>query len=103
MNKQVQSLIGIAYISKNISFGDDVVTMLQKSKSKLILVSDQASENTKNKYFQKAYFYNIPCYIIDDLILNHGLGKKNIKVISINNQAFAAKIIKMKGGKDNGN
>ena len=77
-----------------ISGEENVVLELQKGAVKYIFLASDASENTKKRIQDKAFYYNIE---IEDSYtsyeLSHAIGKENRMVIGIVNQGFL-KILK---------
>jgi ribosomal protein L7Ae-like RNA K-turn-binding protein len=94
MNK-LSGAIGMCYRSRNCVFGfDNALKCIKKKKSHLILVAEEASNDTKKRIYDKCKYYNVD---IETLNMSEILEKlnlsMNIKIISINDINFK-KLIK---------
>jgi ribosomal protein L7Ae-like RNA K-turn-binding protein len=99
MNKQLYSLLGLASRARKIVSGESLLKSIQSNKVKLVLICEDASENTKKKYLDKCNYYHIPIYFIDDVdTLSNAIGKDNRVCVGINDEGFASKIKSILGG-----
>lgn len=94
MNK-IKGLLGLANAARKITYGETALKDIQSQKAKLVIISLDASDNTKKKYSDKAKYYNIPFVMLDEFLINESIGRNNIKTLAINDQGFASKIIEM--------
>lgn len=89
MNK---ATLGLAYKAKKVMIGTDyVIDAMRKGEIYLILLANDASENTKKKISDKAKTYQVVVnheYSSSDLAT--ALGKHDIKVIGIKDRGFAS-------------
>ena len=61
MPNKIFSLLGIAMKSGNVASGEfQTLEAVKTQKAKLVLVSEDASENTKKLFFDKCAFYQVP-------------------------------------------
>lgn len=94
MNKSVLSMLSLCQRAGRLVSGElSCEKSLQSNNSFLIIIAEDSSENTKNKFKNKAYYYNIPVVIsgsIDEL--SHAIGKNNRVVLSVVDKNFADKI-----------
>lgn len=96
MNK-IKSLLSICMSSGNLKSGElSVEKSLQKEEACLVLTAFDASNNTKKKFSQKAFFYETT-YIeapegIDKDFLGSSIGKDMRSVIAILDETFAGKL-----------
>ena len=99
-NKRILGMLGLASKARKLSFGaDSTLEELQKNKIKLIIVAEDASDRTKNKFIEKANSNNINIIVyatIDDL--SKAIGKENKAVIGIKDANIAQEIEKMSRG-----
>lgn len=59
----------------------------------LVIVANDASDNTKEKFEKKAFFYNIPVKLcLDKETLGHSIGKDYRSVLGICDENFANRI-----------
>ena len=62
-NDKVLSMLGIAAKSGNVVSGEFSTEKAVKSgQAYLVIVSSEASENTKKSFFNMTDFYHVPCY-----------------------------------------
>ena len=88
--------------ARKVCFGADMVeTDIKKNKVKLLIISFEASERTKNKFIKLGNEYKISV-IIDGTIeeLSKAIGKSNKAVIGIRDENFAKSIQKKYDGGD---
>lgn len=92
---KIYNLIGLAMRAKKIISGEELMDAIRKKKVSLVLVSNDASENTKKKYSDKCRFYEIDMITIDDSNrLNQAIGKSNRMAIGIKDEGFKKSIMK---------
>lgn len=98
MQTKVYGLIGIARRARKVVMGESVITAIQNKNAKVVLISEEASVNTKKKISDKCQYYNITFCFVDDILLNQSLGEFNKKVIAITDEGMSKKIVQyMKG------
>ena len=100
MKNKILSLLGIVLRSGNLVSGDDTtLSDLKKGKIKLIIIANDASENTKKLFKDKSEYRDVP-YIIDFTKeeLGKSIGKSGRAVIGIKNDQFATKINEISRG-----
>ena len=60
---KIFSLLGIAMKSGNVVSGEfQTLEAVKKKKAKVVLVSEDASDNTRKQFFDKCAFYEIPVF-----------------------------------------
>ena len=96
MDKRLSSILSLCMKAGMLKTGDFAsVSALRSREAKLILLADDASGNTKKKYINKGYFYNIPVYICCRIAdLSHATGVVNRAVFAVTDSGFAANIEK---------
>ena len=102
INSNILGLIGLAMKAGKICFGaDSVEENLVKHKVKLLIISEDSSERTKNKFTKLCEKYNLPI-IVDGNIdeLSKAIGKNNKAIIGIKDINFANSIQKKYDGGD---
>ena len=102
IDSKILGLIGLAMKAGKISFGaDSVEEDIKKKKVKLIIVSNEASERTKNKFQKLSDEHQIPL-MIDGTIeeISHAIGKSNKAIIGIRDENFAKSIQNKYNGGD---
>lgn len=76
--KKIINLIGIAMKSHNVVSGEfSTEKAVKEKKAALVIVAEDASNNTKKKFTNSCTFYKVPMYIFADKEqLGHGIGKE---------------------------
>ncbi len=90
INDKFYRMLGLSVKSGNAVFGESAAKDSLKNKSQLVIVSTDASDNTKKKFRNGCSFYNVP-YIecSDRYFLGKATGKNFAVVISITDKGFA--------------
>lgn len=102
INNKILGLIGLAMKAGKVSFGaDSVEENILKKKVKLVIISEESSERTKNKFITICEKYNIPIIIYGDIeSLSKSIGKSNKAIVGIKDINFAESIQKKYNGGD---
>ena len=102
INNNILGLIGLAMKAGKICFGaDSVEENIIKQKVKLLIISEDSSERTKNKFIKLCEKYNIPVIIDGNIdVLSKTIGKSNKAIIGIKDINFAESIQKKYNGGD---
>ncbi|WP_100403998.1 YlxQ family RNA-binding protein [Bacillus sp. FJAT-42315] len=87
-------LLGLANRARKIISGEELtVKEIQRGQAKLILLSMDASPNTKKKIQDKASFYRVPVRWVDDrYVLGQAIGKEARVVLAVLDSGFAKKL-----------
>lgn len=95
--KKVLNLLGLATKAGKIASGEFATERSAKDgKSFLVLVSEEASENTKKKFRNTCDYYQIPfCLFGKADELGPAMGKQVRMSLSINDEGFAKAILKL--------
>ena len=82
--------IGMCIRARACSFGfENALNMLQKGKSSLVIVTEDASEGAKKRITDKCISYTTEIVVLDIReTLNKLKVKKDVKIISINDANF---------------
>ena len=96
-NSKILGLIGLAARARKVSFGADSVELeAQKNKVYLIILAQDSSSRTKEKFQKISEKYNIPIIItqtIEDL--SKAIGKNNKAILGIEDVNLAKEIQKI--------
>ena len=88
--KKALNLLGLAYRARKVINGEEnVIENLQKGKCKIVIVANDASMRTLDKFQKKCFFYNTQ--LITDFTceeLSKALGKGLVKIIALTDQGF---------------
>ena len=93
-------MLGFAMRAGRVLLGSDIViSAMQKGKAKLIIISESASDGTKNKIKFKSEFYSVPTIFttLTGEELSERLGKSYAPVVlAVTDDTFAKEILKAK-------
>jgi ribosomal protein L7Ae-like RNA K-turn-binding protein len=96
MDRKIASFISISMRAGKLTTGEaGCESALRGGEAKLILIAEDASDNTKKKRVHKSFYYKSPAYIYglkDDL--SHMCGTKNRAVFAVTDGGLAAGIEK---------
>ena len=94
INKKVLSMLGLAARSRNVVSGGFATENAVKSgKAYMVIVSDDASGNTKKKFKNMCAYYKVPIYQFGvKEVLGHSMGKQDRTSLAITNEGFANSI-----------
>ena len=94
--KKVLSMLGLAARSRNVASGGFATENAVKSgKAYLVIVSEDASDNTKKKFRNMCEFYEVPFYQFGEMeMLGHSIGKQERTSLAVLNEGFADSIQK---------
>ena len=100
INKKILGLIGLSARARKISYGaDSVEIQLKKKKVKLIIVAEDASDRTKNKFIKLSNEYNVPIIILGKIDeISKTIGKSNKAIIGIEEENKSKEIQKINNG-----
>ena len=90
-DKKIFGLIGFAARARKVASGGFMTENAIKSgKSHMVLLSVEASDNTKKKFTNMCAHYKIPIYIFGSKDeLGHAMGQEMRTVLSVNDAGFA--------------
>ena len=91
LSKRAASILSLASRAKKVVSGEESVEKsLQSGACELIIISIEASANTKKKFVNKCRFYGkdaLVCGTIEDI--SAVVGKRSRVVVSVNDAGFA--------------
>lgn len=93
---RVLSMLGLAARSRNVvSGGFATEQAVRSNKAELVIIAEDASDNTKKKYSNMCDFYRVP-YAIHGTkdVLGHSMGKEERAVLAVTDGGFANSIRK---------
>ncbi|MCM1175165.1 MAG: ribosomal L7Ae/L30e/S12e/Gadd45 family protein [Blautia sp.] len=96
LKKKVLSMLGLAARSRNVVSGGFATENAVKSgKAYLVIVPEDASDNTKKKFQNMCEFYEVPFYQFGEKeMLGHSMGKQERTSLAVTNGGFADSIRK---------
>jgi len=94
-NDRILSLLGLAIKSGNLVSGEFMTEKAVKErKAFLVVVSEEASGNTKKKFTNMCSFYEVPLYFYGTLEeLGHCIGKTFRASLAVTDEGFAKSIM----------
>ncbi len=100
INKKILGLIGLAARARKICFGaDSVALQIQKKKVYLVIVAEDSSDRTKDKFKSICEKNGIPIIIAGEIeILSKAIGKSNKAMMGIEDINLANEIQKINNG-----
>ena len=94
-NKRLLSLVGLATRARQVVSGEFSTEKSVKSgKSHLVIVSEEASDNTKKKFTNMCTYYKVPIYLFgtkDEL--GHAMGQEFRASLSVEDAGFAKSMV----------
>ena len=99
---RVLSLIGLATKAGKCASGEFMTENETKYRERtaLVIVAEDASDNTKKKFRDMCKFYEVPIYFYGDKdTLGHAMGKEFRASLAILDEGFAKGITKTTGNK----
>ena len=96
-NKKILSLLGLATRSRNLVSGEFMTEKTVKDGSaKLVIVAEDASDNTKKEFGDMCTYYKVPyAFIGTKEELGKSMGKQMRASLSITDSGFAGSITKL--------
>ena len=93
-------LIGLATKAGKITFGTEASKgAIEKSRTKLVIITTDASNRTKSNFKEICKKNNIPIYeCLETNELSKAIGKENKSVVGINDVNFSKAILKIING-----
>ena len=93
---KVLSMLGLAERSRNVvSGGFATETAVKCGKARLVIIAEDASDNTGKKYSNMCDFYEVPCAVHGTKeILGHSMGREERSVLAVTDDGFANSIQK---------
>lgn len=95
LNNKALQLLGLATRAGKTMAGEFLVEKaIKQKKAFLVLVAEDASDNTKKLFNDKTTYYDIPCFVVatkDEL--GKAVGKKQRASVAVLDEGFASSII----------
>ena len=93
---KVFSMLGLATRAGRIASGEFMTeTSVKKGKAVLVIVAEDASDNTKKMFTNMCSFYEVPIYFYGTKeTLGHAIGKDIRASLAVLDEGFANSIIK---------
>lgn len=100
---KIFSLIGLATRARRVVSGEFSTERAVKGfEACLVIVAEDASDNTKKLFSDKCSFYEVPCYVFGTKEeLGHAMGKEVRASLAVTDEGFADAIRKLLGDTEN--
>lgn len=97
MADKVLSMLGMAMRAGKVASGEfSVEKSVKTGKACLVIVSEEASDNTKKMFINMCTYYNVPiCFYGSKEVLGHAIGKGSRASVSVQDNGFADTIINL--------
>ena len=97
MADKVLSMLGMAMRAGKVASGEfSVEKSVKTGKSRLVIVSEEASDNTKKMFTNMCTYYNVPIYFYSSKeVLGHAIRKNGRASVSVQDKGFADTIINL--------
>lgn len=97
VKKKIFSMIGLATRAGKTVSGEFATEKSVKSfQAELVIVAEDASDNTKKLFKDKSSFYEVPCYVFGSKDeLGHAMGKEMRASLAVTDFGFAQSICKL--------
>ena len=94
-NNKILSLVGLATkAGKTVSGEFSTEKSVKTGKGYLVIVADDASENTKKKFRNMCSFYEVPIYFLSDKeSIGRAMGKEFRASLAVQDENFAKAMI----------
>ncbi|WP_096435368.1 YlxQ family RNA-binding protein [Alteribacter populi] len=94
MEDRALNFLGLAYRARALVTGEDVVLQaVRKGKLRLVIMSEDASENTKKRFTDKCSYYDVPLVIKwTRQSIGNAIGKDERVVVGVEESGFAKKL-----------
>lgn len=93
---RILSMLSIAAkAGRIVSGGFQTEKAIQSQEACLVIIAEDASDNTKKKYTDSCAFYEIPCIVYGQSEnLGHCIGKEFRKTLAVTDPGIAGSIVK---------
>ena len=96
MNDRVLSLLGLAAKGRNLRSGEfSTEKAVKEGSAAMVIIGNDASDNTKKKFTNMCAFYNTPIYFYSDKVqLGRAIGREMRTSVAVTDEGLAANIMK---------
>lgn len=93
------NLLGLASRARKIVTGEILITKIRTNEVYLVIIANDASDNTKKKLIDKCTSYHIDYVIISNIKeLSNAIGKNNRVALGIQDEGFSKSLKEKIGG-----
>ena len=81
--------------ARKVISGEELMDAIRKKRVSLVIVAEDASENTKKKFRNMCSFYEVPIFFFSDKeSLGRAMGKEYRACLAVQDENFAKAIMK---------
>lgn len=97
VKNKAYSMLGLATRSRNLVSGEfSTDKAIKEGKAHVVIVAEDASNNTKKQFHNACDYYHVPCFEFGTKEeLGHAMGKEERASLAVTNEGFAKTIIKI--------
>ena len=97
MINKIYSMIGLSMKAGKLAFGSDMCEeKIKKGFACLIIIAEDISDKTKDKFINLANMYNINIVVFGEIdLLSKSIGKSNKGIFAVLDKGFGDKILQM--------
>lgn len=97
MNRKLTQILGLCQRAGKLASGETgCLNAIRDSSAQLIILAENASDNTKKRFSDSASFYNKKLVVVGDKFeLGRAIGKDDRAVLCVIDSGFAKKIVEM--------
>jgi len=94
MDRKIASLLSLCAKARMLSTGEEIAEkLLRNDEAHLVIVAEDASDNTKKKFVNKCFFYQKPVRVFGErAVLSKCVGKSNRTVYVVTDSGFASRL-----------
>ncbi|WP_411955488.1 YlxQ family RNA-binding protein [Alkalibacillus sp. S2W] len=94
MNQSYLNMLGLANRARKLILGEEnIVESIRHNEAQLVLIANDASDNTTKKLTDKCKSYHVPYVIVSDRkTLSQSIGKDGRVAVAVTDQGFANKL-----------
>ena len=94
---KIYSLLGIAMRGRNLVSGEfQTLEAIKKGSASLVLVAEDASDNTVKLFFDKCHYYKVPVSVYGSKEeLGHAIGKELRSSLAVCDEGLAKSLMKL--------
>ena len=94
MDRKISSLLSLCTKAGMLVTGEEAAERLLKcGDAKLVIIAEDAAENTKKKFVNKCFFYQKPVRLFGErVVMSKCVGKRNRTVYVVTDNGFAARL-----------
>ena len=97
MDKRIAQFLGLCQRAWKLSSGETgALSAIKDGSAELVIVAENASDNTKKRFSDSTRFYNKKMMVFGDKYeMGRAIGKDERAVVAVRDKGFAEKIEKM--------